>query len=46
MLYDATRCIGCRYCEQVCAESHNLPVPKDKLKTGVLAQDTVKPRGP
>ena len=27
VLVDATRCIGCRSCEQACAEAHNLPVP-------------------
>lgn len=35
MLYDATRCLGCRACEIACAESHNLPEPKDELITGV-----------
>jgi len=39
LLYDSTRCIGCRYCEVVCAESHKLPVPKGKLITGVLRKN-------
>jgi formate dehydrogenase iron-sulfur subunit len=40
MLYDATRCIGCRYCELVCAEKNKLPIPKGKLKTGVLRRNS------
>src|SRR5512133_2250459 len=28
ILYDATRCKGCRGCEFDCAEAHNLPEPK------------------
>jgi Fe-S-cluster-containing dehydrogenase component len=39
LLFDSTRCIGCRYCEVVCAETHKLPVPKGKLKTGVLRRN-------
>jgi Fe-S-cluster-containing dehydrogenase component len=35
MLYDSTRCIGCRACETACAEAHGLPVPKDELVAGV-----------
>ena len=27
ILYDATRCKGCRGCEFDCAEAHNLPTP-------------------
>ncbi|NOZ62982.1 MAG: twin-arginine translocation signal domain-containing protein [Calditrichaeota bacterium] len=27
VLFDATRCIGCRTCEMACAEAHNLPLP-------------------
>lgn len=27
VLVDTTRCIGCRSCEEACAEAHNLPVP-------------------
>jgi formate dehydrogenase iron-sulfur subunit len=27
VLVDTTRCVGCRTCEQACAEAHNLPVP-------------------
>ncbi len=36
MLYDSTRCLGCRACERVCAKAHDLPEPKDKLIAGVL----------
>lgn len=36
ILYDSTRCLGCRACEQACAEAHNLPVPKDELVAGVI----------
>jgi Fe-S-cluster-containing dehydrogenase component len=27
VLVDTTRCVGCRTCEQACAEAHNLPIP-------------------
>jgi Fe-S-cluster-containing dehydrogenase component len=27
VLVDTTRCIGCRSCEEACAEAHGLPVP-------------------
>lgn len=27
VLVDTTRCIGCRSCEEACAEAHDLPVP-------------------
>jgi len=27
VLVDTTRCVGCRTCEQACAEAHNLPAP-------------------
>lgn len=36
MLYDSTRCIGCRACEKACAKAHNLPGPQDELKLDVL----------
>jgi Fe-S-cluster-containing dehydrogenase component len=36
MLYDSTRCLGCRACERVCAKTHDLPEPKDELKAGVV----------
>ena len=36
MLYDSTRCIGCRACEKACAQAHGLPEPQDELKAGVL----------
>ena len=44
ILYDSTRCIGCRLCEAVCAEAHNLPVPTDELVTGVLRKNTTDQR--
>jgi len=27
VLVDTTRCIGCRSCEEACAEAHHLPIP-------------------
>jgi formate dehydrogenase iron-sulfur subunit len=36
VLYDSTRCLGCRACERVCAKEHNLPEPQDELKAGVM----------
>ena len=27
VLVDTTRCIGCRTCEEICAETHGLPIP-------------------
>jgi formate dehydrogenase iron-sulfur subunit len=35
MLYDSTRCIGCRACENACAKSHDLPEPQGELEVGV-----------
>jgi formate dehydrogenase iron-sulfur subunit len=34
ILYDSTRCVNCRTCEDVCAEAHNLPapLPSDKIE--------------
>ena len=32
ILYDSTRCVGCRTCEYECATAHKLPVPKDKIE--------------
>lgn len=29
VLVDTTRCIGCRTCEEACAEAHGLPMPED-----------------
>ena len=43
ILYDSTRCLGCRACEQACAEAHNLPVPKDELVAGVIRKDKRNP---
>ena len=40
MLYDSTRCIGCRICEKVCAKVHNLPEPKDEMKAGVVRKNS------
>lgn len=36
ILYDSTRCLGCRACERICAKNHNLPEPQDELKAGVV----------
>jgi Fe-S-cluster-containing dehydrogenase component len=36
VLYDSTRCLGCRACERVCAKTHELPETKDELKVDVL----------
>lgn len=35
MLYDSTKCVGCRACEMACAEAHGFPEPKDELVAGV-----------
>ncbi|MDP3912676.1 MAG: 4Fe-4S dicluster domain-containing protein [Bacteroidota bacterium] len=35
MLYDSTRCIGCRACEKACAKAHDLPEPQGELVAGV-----------
>jgi len=45
VLVDTTRCIGCRACEQACAEAHGLPVP-DVANDGALAsvRDTTENR--
>ena len=44
ILYDSTRCFGCRACEQACAEAHNLPVPDDDLVAGVIRTPNEKQR--
>jgi formate dehydrogenase iron-sulfur subunit len=44
MLYDSTRCLGCRACERVCAKAHNLPEPKDELKAGVVRKTSESQR--
>lgn len=38
VLVDTTRCIGCRACEQACAEAHNFPVP-DISDTSVFEKE-------
>ena len=30
MLYDATRCVGCRECERACKEKNNLPADQER----------------
>lgn len=32
VLYDSTRCVGCRTCEYECAAAHGLPTPKDEIE--------------
>ena len=44
MLYDSTRCLGCRACERVCAKAHDLPEPKDELKAGVIRKTSESQR--
>jgi Fe-S-cluster-containing dehydrogenase component len=36
LLYDSTKCIGCRGCETACAEAHGLPEPQDEMVAGVI----------
>lgn len=36
ILYDSTRCIGCQSCEFACAESNQLPEPKDMPEVGLI----------
>jgi len=36
LLYDSTKCIGCRGCETACAEAHGLPEPQDEMVAGVV----------
>jgi len=31
VLYDSTRCLGCRNCEYACSEANNLPDPPDDI---------------
>jgi Fe-S-cluster-containing dehydrogenase component len=44
ILYDSTRCIGCRACEKACAKAHNLPEPQDELKVDVIRKTSEKQR--
>ena len=44
MLYDSTRCLGCRACERVCAKTHDLPEPTDELKAGVIRKTSENQR--
>ena len=32
VLYDSTRCVGCRTCEYECAKAHNLPEPSSEIE--------------
>ena len=36
ILYDSTRCLGCRACERLCAKIHGLPEPEEKPKVGEI----------
>ena len=36
ILYDSTRCLGCRACERLCAKVHGVPEPEEKPKTGEI----------
>ena len=40
ILYDSTRCVGCRMCEYTCAESHGFPEPADEPVPGVIRKPT------
>ena len=40
VLYDSTRCIGCRTCERVCAKAHGLPEPADPPDAGIIRKTT------
>ena len=44
MLYDSTRCVGCRTCEESCAKAHDLPVPQDEMTTGVIRKTSESQR--
>lgn len=44
MLFDSTRCIGCRECERACARSHNLPEPPDELEEGIIRKTSENQR--
>lgn len=44
MLYDSTRCIGCRACEKACAKAHDLPDAQDELKVGMLRKTSESQR--
>ncbi len=40
ILYDATRCVGCRTCEYECATAHGLPAPKDEVEVVRTTNET------
>ena len=44
VLYDSSICIGCRACENACAKAHDLPVPEDEMKPGVLRKTSENQR--
>ncbi|MGE5424611.1 MAG: 4Fe-4S dicluster domain-containing protein [Syntrophothermus sp.] len=36
ILYDSTRCLGCRSCERVCAKAHGLPEPAEVTDNKII----------
>lgn len=44
MLYDSTRCVGCRSCEETCAKAHGLPVSQDEMVMGVIRKTSESQR--
>jgi formate dehydrogenase iron-sulfur subunit len=44
ILYDSTRCLGCRACELACCEENNLPEPQDEMITDVIRQTSESQR--
>ncbi len=40
VLYDSTRCVGCRTCEYECAAAHGLPEPKSEIEAVRTTNET------